>query len=95
MEKGCGVTDAHVLECLRRWRFHRNRVRTNVMRQCQDWVYSDTLGVVHSRDGRLCLSRTTKENPSFMALLCAWIRDVRPLKDPFPFTSVPLDIARL
>ena len=54
LRKGCYVTDADMLATLRLWRYHRNKTRTNVMRENETWVYSDTLGIVRSRDGRLC-----------------------------------------
>ena len=61
------------------------------MRHGQTWVYSDTLGVVRSRDGKLLLTRVTRDYPKFFQLLCAWIRDARPvgLKENFPFTYGP------
>ena len=89
LDTGRGVTGADVLEVLMLWRFHQNKARVNVMREGQEWVFSDTLGVVRSRDGRLVLSRPTREHDSFMEILCRWIRDAPPpfLKQNFPFTS--------
>ncbi len=90
-ESGTVVTDADVLEALRLWRFKKNKTRKNVMREGLDWVYSDTLGVVRSRDGRLVLTRPTREHPDFMRLLCTWIRSTRPFPNTFPFTSISLN----
>ena len=39
---GGPVTSADVLEVLSLWRFHKNKCRTNVMREGQQWVFSDT-----------------------------------------------------
>ena len=47
--------------------------------------------VVRSRDGRLLLTRPTREHPDFMRLLCTWIRSTRPFPDAFPFTSISLN----
>ena len=66
----------------------QNKTRANVMRERQEWVYSDTLGIARSRDGRLVLTRATREHPAFMELLCSWIRDAGPsFLKAFPFTS--------
>ncbi len=59
------------------------------MRVGQEWVHSDTLGIVRSRDGRLVLTRPTTEYVDFMRLLCRWVSDVRPFWKTFPFTSNP------
>ena len=93
LESGSYVTDAVVLAALRLWRFKKNKVRKNVMRDGQEWVHSETLGVVLSRAGRILLSRITREYPDFMRLLCNWIQNMRPtaLKDPFPFTSISMN----
>ena len=90
LEMGAAITDVDVLEMLRMWRFHKNKIRTNVMRETQTWVYSDTLGIVRSRDGRLCLTKPTLQYPAFMMALCMWVHDLRPdaFPEPFPFTSV-------
>jgi len=39
---GGPITSADVLEVLSLWRFHKNKCRTNVMRDGQQWVFSDT-----------------------------------------------------
>ena len=85
---GGSVTGADVLDVLSLWRFHKNKTRVNVMRAGVDWVLSDTLGIVRSRDGRLLLTRPTRDYPAFMEILCKWIRDERPFSlQSFPFTS--------
>ena len=61
------------------------------MRQDEEWVFSDTLGVVRSRDGRLVGTKVTSEHPHFMELLCTWIRDASPFAKTFPFTSISLN----
>ena len=54
LQRGGLVSDEDILMVLRVWRFRRNKSRLNVMRENETWVYSDTLGIVRSRDGRLC-----------------------------------------
>ena len=85
------VLDKHVLEALRVWKFHKNKIRTNVMKENEVWVYSDTLGIVRSRNGALCATRATKQYPAFMRLVCRWVLDMQPqaLPMPFPFTPDP------
>jgi hypothetical protein len=53
LNAGRCVTRADVLDVLTLWRFHTNRIRTNVMRENEKWVFSDTLGISRSHDGRL------------------------------------------
>ena len=65
------------------------------MREGCEWVFSDTMGVVRSRDGRLLLTRPTRERPYFMELLCRWIRDARSGEENFPFTSISLNYEAL
>jgi hypothetical protein len=91
LARGDAITDADVLEALRSWRWHQNKIRKNVMQEDQEFVLSDTLGIVRSRDGRLCLTKASREHPDFLTLLCTWVRDARPssLKEPFVFTSEP------
>ena len=87
LERSKEITDADLLAVLRKWRWHQNKVRSNVMREGQKWVHSDTLGVVCSRDGRLVLSKVTKEYPASFKLLCKWMQDASPsLIEHFPFT---------
>ena len=38
---GRPVTDADVLEVLRRWRFHKNTARQNVLPEGEEYVFSD------------------------------------------------------
>ena len=83
------LPDADVLKVLRTWRFKRNKTRRNVMQDGEEWIYSDTLGFVRDRKGRVCLTKTTQEHPYFMKMLCRWAAE-SPMKD-FPFTSISLN----
>ena len=93
MSRGGTIADEDVLAALRLWRFKRNTTRANVMREDQRFVFSETMGIVCSRDGRLLLSKATREHPSFMSLLCAWVQQQRipMLQRPFAFTSISLN----
>ena len=87
------INDGHVVEVLDLWRFHKNKTRANVRSEEQEWVYSDTLGIARSRDGRLVRTKPTRDYPQFMELLCRWLRDGGPsfMRQPFPFTSIALN----
>ena len=91
LEEDASLRDADVLKVLRTWRFKRNKARTNVMSDGQNWVYSDTLGIVRDRKGNLCLTRATREHPHFMNFLTRWAAE-SPMQD-FPFTSISLNFA--
>ena len=91
LSSGCRVTDANILSALRVWRFKRNKTRKNVMRSGVTFVYSDTMGIVRSRDGRIVLTAPTRNYPDFMQLLCTWVRNATPFATPFPFTGINMN----
>ena len=93
LDRGGVIADEDVLAALRLWRFKKNTARANVMQENQHYVLSETMGIVCSRDGRLLLSKATKEHPAFMSLLCLWVQQHRPpmLQRPFAFTSISLN----
>ena len=94
LERKCTyITDEDVLPGLRLWRFHKNKIRTNVMPEGQKWVFSDTLGIARSRNGKLCLARASKENPDFHAMLCRWVEGLTTADAQFVFTSISLNCA--
>ena len=92
VDRGGGITDAHVLEALRRWRFAKNKIRKNVMSASQQWVFSDTLGLSRSRNGKIVCTRATREHPEFMKLLCSFVTDTSGVGyAKFPFTSISVN----
>ena len=81
------ISDDQVVEILRQWRFSRNRKRANVMMNDEQFVHSDTLGLVRSRDGRIVPTKATRKYPSTVRLLCRWVTDNQPdVKMPFCYT---------
>jgi hypothetical protein len=92
-ETGRRVTDREIHEVLARWTFHRNEARQNVLPDGATFVYSDTLGLVHTRTGTYAATRATKDYPNVVRLLNRWVKDRRPaeLEHDFPFTSISLN----
>jgi len=89
-DRGDRVTDADVLEVLRRWAFEPNTQRTNVLPAGKAFVYSDTFGLVNSRRSPSgTRSALTNAYPAMMKLISKWFKATAPrrLRD-VPFTSV-------
>lgn len=84
------LQEADVLSILRMWSFKKNDVRQNVIPDGQDFVYSDTLGMVRDRTGHWKVKGATRDFPDFTRLLSRWLADHRPaeLEEDFPFTSI-------
>jgi len=61
-----------------------------VIPEGQDYVFSDTLGLIRARDGRYMEKEATREFPDVTRLCCRWIQDHRPAQytEDFPFTSI-------
>mmetsp|Transcript_109587 Transcript_109587/g.244693 ORF Transcript_109587/g.244693 Transcript_109587/m.244693 type:complete len:342 (-) Transcript_109587:38-1063(-) len=93
MAGGDGISDKAVLTVLRAWGFYPNGQRGNVIPQGQEWVYSDTLGLIRCRDGRVALTQLSKRYPSFTKLLTRWFHSNRPpnLPSDFPVTSISVN----
>ena len=89
LNNGRMVTDSEVLRVLRQWSFRKNRTRKNVRPDGADHVESDTLGIVATRDGRVCLSKQTRKHTNLFRLLARWLRGNGPnVGRSFPFTSI-------
>ncbi len=73
--EGSKITDADVLRVFRLWSFRRNDIRVNVIPEGQQWVYSDTLGLLRDRCGRYLLTAPTKAYPRTVRLVNAWMKD--------------------
>ena len=61
------------------------------MRQGRQWAYSDTMGITRNGDGRLSLSRASKENPDFMRTLSVWMEGFAEDDKPFVFSSISMN----
>eukprot|EP00928_Gymnodinium_smaydae_P046569 TRINITY_DN31025_c0_g1_i1.p1 TRINITY_DN31025_c0_g1~~TRINITY_DN31025_c0_g1_i1.p1 ORF type:complete len:546 (-),score=161.89 TRINITY_DN31025_c0_g1_i1:110-1672(-) len=88
-KEGRIVTDDEVLRVLNRWSFSKNPHRRNVMKEGQDWVFSDTLGMLRDRQGDIHLTASTRKYPQVSELFARWLTDRLPeeCKD-FKFTSM-------
>ena len=86
------VTEADVLAVLSLWRFKNNTDRQNVLPAGQEAVFSDTLGLVQSRDGRVVATSSTRKYKNLFALLCRWLNDHRPQElERFVFSSISVN----
>jgi len=88
---GRKVTEQDVLKVLQDWAFRHNETRLNVMPEGQKFVFSDTLGLIPSRDGRIMATKYTLEYPGVITLLCRYLKDLMPEeigREGFPFTSI-------
>ena len=89
LDSGRIVTDSDVLLLLRQWAFRKNKSRRNVLPLGSDHVESDTLGIVATRDGRVCLSKPTRRHANCFKLLAHWLRGNGPgVGRDFAFTSI-------
>jgi len=87
---GRKVTDRDVLACLRLWGFKQNGNRHNVMKEGQEFVFSDTLGVLGGYDGSVIVPTSTTHYPEFIKVVTRWLDDHLPpsLKQAFRYTSI-------
>mmetsp|Transcript_26227 Transcript_26227/g.51354 ORF Transcript_26227/g.51354 Transcript_26227/m.51354 type:complete len:514 (+) Transcript_26227:62-1603(+) len=87
--EGRAITDEEVLATLKRWPFHRNPWRKNVMQPGKTWVFSDTLGLLRDRAGDVHLTAPTRRYPQVAELLARWLMDRLPEEaKKFSFTSM-------
>ena len=92
LQKAVHVTDDDALCVLQMWYFACNITRQNVMPTEMNYVHSESLGIVRSRDARLCVTRNTLKYSAVFTLLCKWLRDHQPngMRD-FPFTTITMN----
>ena len=91
LASGCAITGESILRVLRMWLFSENTTRANVMPRGVDFIFSDTLGLVSTRNGQVTASRLTKRYPAVFRILACWLRQAWPLSDSFPFTSISVN----
>lgn len=89
------ITNADILKVLKKWAFHKNDGRLNVLPNGEKWVFSDTLGLVRTRDGRLIVNGITEAFPNVYHVLMKWLRGSTQTKfsKAFPSTSISLNYA--
>ena len=90
LASGCSISDDKVLQVLRMWQFTENVTRVNVMPRDADFVFSETLGLVSTRNGKVTASRLTKRYPAVFQILALWLRQAWSLPH-FPFTSISVN----
>ncbi|CAE7031519.1 unnamed protein product, partial [Symbiodinium microadriaticum] len=78
-----------ILKC---WAFAKNPFRVNVMPQGQQWVKSDTLGLLRDRGGKLIVTRPAREYPNVAKIIARWLHGKLPKEAKhFKFTSLNLN----
>mmetsp|Transcript_23063 Transcript_23063/g.53362 ORF Transcript_23063/g.53362 Transcript_23063/m.53362 type:complete len:468 (+) Transcript_23063:51-1454(+) len=86
------ISSSEVYEVLKAWTFQKNTNRQNVLPQGQDFVKSDTLGVLRDRFGNFFMNRNTREYPNVPKIIARWLRDHMPREvKHFHFTSINLN----
>eukprot|EP00747_Dinoflagellata_sp_TGD_P162056 gnl/TRDRNA2_/TRDRNA2_179232_c0_seq1.p1 gnl/TRDRNA2_/TRDRNA2_179232_c0~~gnl/TRDRNA2_/TRDRNA2_179232_c0_seq1.p1 ORF type:complete len:698 (-),score=165.19 gnl/TRDRNA2_/TRDRNA2_179232_c0_seq1:183-2276(-) len=91
--EGRRITNEEVNRTLHEWAFARNTTRQNVLPNGQNWVWSDTLGLLRDRTGDIHLTPATKSYPEVVELLTKWLKDRLPAEaaKKFVFTSLNLN----
>lgn len=92
-EGGRKVTDDEVLSCLRLWGFKENTNRTNVTPEGENFVYSDTVGLIKmSTCEKTLVTLGTRRYPEFTQLINQWLRDHLPAElKQFSYTSININ----
>ena len=85
---GYSVQEADVLLVLERWGFERNFHGKSVMHADQDWVHSDTLGLIRFKDESVTAAPATMEFPYVTLVLARWMKQQVP---DFPCTSISVN----
>lgn len=89
---GTPISDEDVLWILKRWAFFKNPWRQNVMKEGQDYVFSDTLGLLRDRQGDIHLTSPTRRYPQVAELIARWLTDRLPEEaKSFKFTGMNLN----
>mmetsp|Transcript_26127 Transcript_26127/g.56651 ORF Transcript_26127/g.56651 Transcript_26127/m.56651 type:complete len:570 (-) Transcript_26127:238-1947(-) len=86
------ITNDEVLTVLRKWSFGKNTNRVNVTPENQEWVWSDTLGLLRDRIGDIHLTPPTKTYPEVIGVLNKYLHDrIPPEMKSFRWTSINLN----
>mmetsp|Transcript_116681 Transcript_116681/g.341556 ORF Transcript_116681/g.341556 Transcript_116681/m.341556 type:complete len:537 (+) Transcript_116681:84-1694(+) len=90
--EGRRISDEDVLSTLKQWAFIKNAARSNVIPEGQEWVWSDTLGLIRDRLGSIHSTPATKLYPEVVQVLVKWLNDRLPQEAAgFRFTSINLN----
>lgn len=86
------ISDEEVTTAMFTWAFAKNPNRVNVLPDGQDWVWSDTMGLLRDRTGDIHITKPTTRYPAFVKLITQWLFDrIPPEVDTFKFTSLNLN----
>ena len=91
-EAGGKITDQDVLRVFREWGFKKNDVRVNVIPEGEQWVFSDTLGLLRDRCGKYLLSGPTRAYPQVVRLVNRWMKGNVNSAIDFCFTSISVNM---
>lgn len=89
LAKKKAITDDDLEKVLGVWGFARNVTRINVMKKDQEFVWSDTLGLLRDRQGDIHLTKATHAYPEVIQVLSRWLTDRLPATEArdFKWTS--------
>jgi len=76
--EGRSVTAEEVRLTLQEWGFAKNVTRENVRPEGQEYVFSDTMGLLRDRQGDIHLTPSTKSYPEIVQLLNKYLSDRLP-----------------
>ncbi|CAE7590579.1 unnamed protein product [Symbiodinium natans] len=92
LDKKRRISDDDVENVLQTWAFARNMGRLNVMPEGQDWVKSDTLGLLRDRMGSIHVTKPTSAYVSVAKMLNKWLQQRLPsAAASFKWTSINLN----
>ena len=72
------IRDADVFLVLEQWGFDKNYRRRSVMQPGQDWVHSDTLGLIRFQNATVSASEPTVSFPYVTLVLTRWMKQHLP-----------------
>jgi len=72
------VSDEDLTKVLGLWGFARNITRVNVMQKGQQFVWSDTMGLLRDRCGDIHCTKSTHIYPEFVEVMSKWLTDRLP-----------------
>lgn len=95
LRKEEGISEDDVLNVLKRWYFKANKTRANVIPEGSTSVFSDTLGLIKTRVGKVMCSNATTKYWGVIALFARWLAERLPscFRELFPFSSVSVNFA--
>jgi len=86
---GRQIREDEVLTVLRAWAFAKNPNRQNVLPDGQDWVWSDTLGLIRDRVGDIHITAASKTYPEVAHIMNKYLLDRLPAEvKEFKWTSL-------